>query len=125
MKTKNLIKLLNEADPSGELECCVFNEDIYFVEVINSYWDGCLQVLKRDELRKHEYNIIGAEYRSLGDKVCIRPMSIEDYIYDCENFEGDLNITYDSEYSKRKYKDFVEKTRLKAKKLYKEIDEEK
>jgi hypothetical protein len=32
MKTKEVIRQLQKQDPSGELEVCVNNEDIFFIE---------------------------------------------------------------------------------------------
>jgi hypothetical protein len=103
MKTKELIRQLQEADPSGEIECCVNNADIHFVNVEPAYWDGCLQVLKRDETNPY-YNIIGAKYTSKGDKVVIRPLSISDAVFENQDlpveFEG-LNPDREAGYKKR------------------------
>jgi hypothetical protein len=89
MKTKRLIELLQKADPSGELECCIGNADIHYVERMEAYWDGRLQVLQRDESNPY-YNIVGAKYTCKGDKVKIHPLSIHDAI---EN-DPDLPIDY-------------------------------
>lgn len=90
MKTKKLIKLLQDIDPSGEIECCIANRDIYFVEKLPSYYDGTLQILERDET-KTCYNIIGAKYvrdPSIS-KIMINPLSIEDAISE------DVSLTID------------------------------
>lgn len=79
MKTKELIRQLQEADPSGEEEVCVGNVDIHFVELLPAYYDGALQVLTRDENCKF-YNIIGAKYKRSGNKVKIHTLSITDAI---------------------------------------------
>ena len=81
MKTKELIRQLQKADPSGEAECCVNNIDIHFVSNEPAYWDGTLEVLQRDESNKY-YNIIGAKYVAYGTKVVIRPLSIADAIFE-------------------------------------------
>ena len=91
MKTKELIKQLQEADPSGELECCVDNCDIFAVWPEEAYWDGCLQILIRDPAKKPYYDIVGAKVTSKGTKVRIRPMSISDAILD----NHDLPIEFD------------------------------
>lgn len=44
MKTKELIKKLMEADPSGEIECCINNLDIHFVRLDPASYVGALQV---------------------------------------------------------------------------------
>ena len=105
MKGKELIRQLQEEDPSGELEVCVGNLDIHFVSREPAYYDGCLQVLKRDENNKF-YNIIGAELRSTGDKIQIHELSVR--IALLEN--PDLPVEYD-EYSERHCKEKVESWR--------------
>lgn len=79
MKTKELIRLLNEADPEGNAECCIDNSDILCVELMPAWYDGRLQILNRDENVKG-YNIIGARVVSSGQKIKIRRHSIEDMI---------------------------------------------
>lgn len=79
MKTKKLIDLLQKADPSGELEACVGNADIHFVERTPAYYDGSLQVLIRDENNPF-YNIKGGKYVRSGSKVQIHTLSITDVI---------------------------------------------
>ena len=82
MKTKDLIAALQENDPSGEIECCVGNADIHFVNVEPAYYDGRLQVLERDHSKDPYYNIVGAKRTSKGSKVVLHVYSIEDYISD-------------------------------------------
>ncbi len=82
MKTKTLVQLLNEADPSGEIECCVGNVDIHFVERLPGYYDGAYQVLTRDENQKEYYNITGGKYIREGQKIQIHTLSIQDILED-------------------------------------------
>ena len=42
MKTKDLIKLLKEADPTGEEEVCIDNNPVWFVQRMPAYYDGRL-----------------------------------------------------------------------------------
>ena len=42
MKTKDLIKLLKEEDPSGEEEVCIDNQPVWFVQRMPAYYDGRL-----------------------------------------------------------------------------------
>jgi len=79
MKTKEVIRQLQLADPSGEEEVCVGNRDIHYFHKLPAYLDGQLQVLKRDENCKY-YNIVGAEYVADGMKIDICTLSIEDAI---------------------------------------------
>lgn len=103
MKTKHLIRLLQEADPSGELECCVGNVDILDVSVEPAWYDGTLQVLRRDPAKEPYYNVVGADFIRTGnaEKVVIDTHSIYDAIYqnaelpvgyiDCgQQYEADL-----------------------------------
>lgn len=121
MKTKDLIKQLQEADPSGEIECCVNNADIHFVNTEPAYYDGCLQVLKRDIDNKY-YNIIGAKYVSKGEKVVIRPLSISDAIWEQE----DLPIEFEglSPRKEAEYKERLNKKRLETVEINNDIERE-
>lgn len=89
MKTRELIRQLTEADPSGELEVCVQNVDIHFVTTEPAYYDGSLQVLVRDSNERF-YDIVGAKYVRRGDKVVIHPLSIADAIRN----DPDMPIDY-------------------------------
>jgi D-aminopeptidase len=82
MKTKELIRQLQEGDPTGDQEVSVGNTDIHFVSVEPAYYDGCQEVLVRDEKEKC-YNIIGARVVSEGDKVVIHTLGIHDAIMEC------------------------------------------
>lgn len=112
MKTKDLIALLKEEDPSGELECCIGNCDIYYVGSEPAYYDGCLQVLERDPNNKY-YNIIGGRYVSTGTKIVLTPLSIREAIFNDE----DLPVTYEGEYTERNYKERVDSFRKEAKEI--------
>jgi hypothetical protein len=96
MKTKELIRRLQQEDPSGEEEVCVDNIDIFFVSREPAYYDGSSQVLIRDETNPF-YNIIGAKYKREGVKIQIHLHSIHDAI--SENYN--LPIDY-SELSEEK-----------------------
>ena len=75
MKTKKLIALLNEIDPSGEMHVTVGKEDIYTVYKLPSYYDGYVQRLVQDESCEF-YNIIGAEFPQ-EDHVCLSSVGIK------------------------------------------------
>lgn len=81
MKTKELIRQLIEADPSGELEVGL-GADIHFVERLPSYYDGYQQVLIKDENGR----IVGGKYVEGQDKVWIYTYSFSDAIWDYEDF---------------------------------------
>ena len=75
MKTKELIRQLQENDPSGENEVNIDGVDIWYVDSLPGYYDGPYQVLDRDETCQY-YNIIGAKYKKSGRKVIIKTLSI-------------------------------------------------
>lgn len=79
MKSKEVIRQILEADPTGEVEVCVGNLDIHFIHSEPAYYDGPLQVIERDESKKG-YNPVGGKYKREGDKVVIRTVSIRDCI---------------------------------------------
>lgn len=80
MKSKEVIRMIQELDPTGEKEVCVDNVDILDIELEPAFWDGCLQRLVRDPKKAPFYDVIGGEYISEGDKISIRPYSIRDAI---------------------------------------------
>jgi len=80
MKTRDLIKLLIEADPTGEEHCTVHGKDIHNVELIPGYYDGSYEKLLRDE-RGH---IVGGVISREGSELRIKTTSIADEIFDCE-----------------------------------------
>jgi|SRR5579862_2738204 len=118
MKTKEVIKQLQDADPTGEEECCVDNVDIHFVTMEPAYLDGCLQVLRRDESNPF-YNIIGADFVANGVKIVISTLSIDDVILnDPETPIGYIGLSSDMEV---RYMEHVEKERNKIRDMKNEI----
>lgn len=81
MKTKELIKELQEADPTGEEEVTVGNTEIFTIENSPAYYDGCQQILIRDKKNPY-YNVISGKVRSKGNKICINTHSIYDAIFE-------------------------------------------
>jgi hypothetical protein len=90
MKSKEVIRQLQEVDPSGEVEVCIGNCDIHFLTQIPAYHDGTLQVLERDKDVRY-YNITGAKYVRTGNKIVIYPLSIQDAI---SNSPKDFPVDY-------------------------------
>ena len=114
MKTKEVIKLLHKADPSGELECGIDgNIDIHAIYTTPTYYDGYLQILERD----HSNNIRRATITGIGTKVKIEMCSIEDAIVD----DPDLPVKIIKDPTGY-YKKQVEKYRQETKQMYKEIE---
>jgi hypothetical protein len=117
MKTKDLIRELQELDPTGELEVTSGNCDIHFVSRQPSYYDGCAKILIRDESKKPYYDIIGVRICSEGEKIRLHTINIDSIFLDVP----EAIIEYDSEYSRDHYHEIVEKTRVDMKKIIEEV----
>lgn len=113
MKTKKLIELLQQEDPSGEEEVCVGNVDIFFVANEPAYWDGSLQVLIRDESNPY-YNVEACKFVREGRKISINVLSIEDAIW---NNTG-ITVYGDNDHNQ----EMVKKWRIEAIKCIRELD---
>lgn len=94
MKTKDLIRLLNAADPSGEEHCCIDNADIEEPSVEPAYYDGSLHIIERDSDGRP---LSGRRKRS-GKKVNLHPT----YIYDVAHYPG-FKVEYSTEEERLSY----------------------
>ncbi len=105
MKTKKLIELLQNADPTGEEEVCVGNEDIHYVIPLPAYYDGTLQVIDRDS----EDNPIAVRFKRSGLKISIHPYSIRDVLFDNPNTPIDYSELPPerAEVTKKHYADYL------------------
>jgi hypothetical protein len=120
MKSKELIRLLQEADPSGEGHVVVDNKDIFFLEWKPGYWDGRYTVLVRDEKKKPWYDIVGAEYRSDGDKLNVNTMDWEDVLLD----NPDAPIKVVDTFVEKRMQKAVDRCRAEMKALYAKLTKE-
>lgn len=116
MKTKDLINLLQKEDPSGELECCVGNEDIYLIEKLPAFYDGPLQILHRSD--NPGYNVIGATIAFNGYKIQIQTLSVQDVISNAVDTDYDVDIKVDCE--NERAQSFIDKWYEEARQLKKE-----
>ena len=104
MKTKDLIKQLQELDPEGN--CEVFGAgDIHFAQRLPWYYDGKPGVLIRDESNTISYNIEGMRQidPSDGDKIYLYSLGLDDLameadVLDDYKIEGDER--FKSQYKK-------------------------
>lgn len=119
MKTRELILALQKADPNGELEVVVGNEPIFFLTNDPAYWDGTLQKLILDNTC-HFYNVVGAVYCRVGAKIQIHTHSITDALWK----NPDLQVRYEGYMCEERHRDNVERTRIEAKRVIKEIKED-
>jgi hypothetical protein len=117
VKSKDLIRRLQELDPSGEIEVCIGNEDIWFLQRLPAYYDGPLQVVTREENDRP----LSMKYTNQGDKIDIRRYDPQ-YFYEYnEDFPVDFSDLHDSaiqyhqdmhERYKREWKESEEDTNL-------------
>jgi len=85
MKTKELIKRLQELDPSGETEVLIGNRDISkFIYDSPAYWDGRAQVAEFDERGLP----IKSKIITGGSKICLDSIDIEEKYFDSLVDEG-------------------------------------
>lgn len=71
--------MLQNADPSGEAECCIGNTDIHYVDAMPAYYDGRAQIVERDGYRPTK--LIS---KASGQKVKIIPWHFEDVASYCQ-----------------------------------------
>lgn len=110
MKSRELIRWLQEEDPSGETEVSVGNHDIYSLHTEPAYWDGRLQLLTRDDSKKPYYDVVGAKYTASGSKIVITAMGVADAIWN----DADLPVDYSeagNEETANRYRENDDKTR--------------
>lgn len=107
MKTKDLIKFLNEADPSGELECVVENRDIYHIEKLPGYYDGAAKIILRDYDKKSYTdpncglsNVCGMKITKNNYKIQIKTYGIDDMLLD--NPDYSIIDDYGNDYTDKK-----------------------
>jgi len=126
MKTKEFIRRLQEADPTGEVECCVGNLDIYFVTQEPSYYDGPLQVLVHDESKRDkEYSVIGAKLLRNSSKIQIHTIGIDDAIFDMSYSGKDLPVTIEGDSVDGHYQKMVDKWKEEAKQMIEKFKSDK
>ena len=83
MKTRDLIALLQAADPTGEVECVVGADDVYFVARAPMYYDGRPWLLMHDDaLKGKAYSVVGLRYPAGGNKVNIMTLSAKNVLYE-------------------------------------------
>lgn len=95
MKSKELVRRILEADPSGEIECCIGNADIEGPSVEPAYWDGPLQVFKFNE---KGYPVSAKRVRS-GEKMVLSPLYISNFIGEYDGF----TVEYQSDEDRARY----------------------
>lgn len=95
MKTRDLVAMLERADPTGELQVCVGGHDIHFADAVPGHFDGTYEVLVRDPGRRG-YDIVGAEIRSSGMKIVLRTLPVELALLD----DPAMPVAFDGEHAR-------------------------
>lgn len=105
MKTKELIRQLQLADPDGESECVVNGTtDILAVEPEPGYYDGSYQVLVRNpDLNGECYDVIGGIISTKGVKINLSTHTLREAMYEAIMSDKEFPIeiqapNYEQEY---------------------------
>ena len=88
MKTRELIEQLQSLDPSGELECCIENHDISFLDLVPASYDGTLELIERSS---EDNEVCSAVLETQGKKIRLHPLSIADAIFDIPALPVSIN----------------------------------
>jgi hypothetical protein len=113
VKVKELIRQLQELDPTGEIEVVGCAGDIDFVDCLKSYYDGHPGILIRDGC-----NILGIQIGLPNDewKIVLREMNMEDVLLD--NPDAQVIIDTGSPQSNARYQERADKIRAKSKAIW-------
>lgn len=82
MKTKDLIRFLQEADPTGEAIVDGFDGAIHFVEGLPGYYDGCYEYLTKEDPNDWNSKTTGYVISRTGKKILLRCYSLELFCFD-------------------------------------------
>jgi len=120
VKTKKLIELLQEADPSGELECVIGCDDVFDVTEMESYWDGTPALLVRDPTRDGYYDVTGLFLPGSGapNKIRIDALSATSALLT----QPDLTVTYGNEDARHYNEGRIETLRAECRSVIAETD---
>jgi hypothetical protein len=99
MRTSELIKQLQKADPKDECTVCVSNSPVNGVDRQPWYYDGRLEYIERDKVTNKPIKI---GYKGGSDKIVIHCDSIEGALYDYPEAQLELSgITYKNQVDER------------------------
>lgn len=122
MKTRELVRRLQEEDPTGELEAVVGNEDIYFIEEQEAYWDGTPALLLHDPKKRDRcWSICGLRVMASNErKIQIHTVSVANALLG----HPDLPVTYSDDDACRYNEERVEAVRAECKQVIAKVDAE-
>jgi len=107
MKSKELVRLLQEIDPGGETEVVFGCRDITFLQKEPMYYDGLPITLIRDKSKRPYYDVIGFRATSKGNKIKINVMDYEDVLWQDPN----CIIELEDDYAKKHYEKDIERVK--------------
>jgi len=117
MRTKELIAALQDADPSGEVEVCIDNQDIFFLSQEPGYHNGALERINSNSTD----GIFSASILHPEWKLCIYTMSVMDAI----EGDPDMPVNYGDIHIQNRYQAELEEFRTQVKSIRAEILKEK
>ena len=124
MKTKELIKLLKEADPTGEMHVRVGGGPIIGVDLKEGYWDGSYSYVERDEKGPYVWHESNEGY-----KVDVMTIDLFDFV---DFFNGDyeeakkhvvFHFVNAPEHAKKKEETFLKELRMRCEQYNDIVDE--
>lgn len=125
--TGELVKMLQEADPSGELPVFDWYGQPYCIEVTEFYWDGMqVMILHDEELLGKCYSVKAAKFLGEGKKAVIRSLNLSDVIGNNPDIEVDTSgyDHYVNKDHKRKIEEAVQEYRQYIRNLDERIERE-
>ena len=99
MKTKELIKQLQELDPEGDTDVIIDGAPVWTVEDLPAYYDGLKPELI--QLGHRYFDVIGYRYTGKGRKISLRSCCLSDALVELMQAsyepEEDIRIEIDTE----------------------------
>jgi len=122
MKVRELIRQLQELDPTGEIEVIGWAGDIYFAERMSDYYDGHPLLLIRDDSLKPYYDIVGMQIGSPTgeDKIVLHEMDLKDVLLDNPDLKVIINTG--SSHSNDRYQKMVDEARAEMKAIIDRVE---
>lgn len=126
MKTKDLIRLLQEIDPDGECDVCIsgeelHNTDILYVDRVECFKDGYAETFVRDPQLG---DVVGAYIGTGPDKVRLHTLALRDFMIFFDQPTLPVLVKCGNPQSQRRIEEFVAMWRDETRELRKELYDE-
>lgn len=119
MQSKELIRQLQELDPTGETQVSIGNCDIWHVTMEPAYYDGRLHVIDFDE----NHRPIRGRRVTSGSKIVLDPISIQDAIEYYED-ENKFVVEYADDEERKRYEYIDRESKRRKDQISIDIDRE-